>query len=38
MMDCLRHAVEYEMDGGVWGGLVIEERQAWAWMELAAAV
>ncbi len=30
MLDCLRHAVRFGIDDGVWGGLVAEERNAWA--------
>ena len=38
MMDCLRHAVRFKVDHGVWGGMLVEEREAWAERELAAAV
>jgi WhiB family redox-sensing transcriptional regulator len=30
LLRCLRHAVTYEVTHGVWGGLVVEEREAWA--------
>lgn len=30
MMNCLTFAVAEEMPSGVWGGLVVEERTAWA--------
>lgn len=41
MMDCLTHAIEYGIRTDVWGGMVVEERDAWAARtarrELAAA-
>ena len=30
MMQCLRHAVRFNVDHGVWGGMLVEEREAWA--------
>jgi Transcription factor WhiB len=30
MMECLRHSVKFGVPDGVWGGLVVEERVAWA--------
>ncbi len=36
MMDCLRHAVRFGVDHGVWGGMLVEERMAWAARELVA--
>lgn len=30
MLDCLAHAIRFDMRDGVWGGMVYEERVAWA--------
>lgn len=30
MMSCLEHAVAYDIRTDVWGGMVVEERDAWA--------
>ena len=38
MMQCLRHAVQFDVDHGIWGGMLVEERAAWAARELPAAV
>ena len=38
MMQCLRHAVRFDIDHGVWGGMLVEERKAWAARELPVAV
>ena len=38
MMQCLNHAVRFDIDHGVWGGMLVEEREAWAARELAPAV
>lgn len=35
MMQCLEHAVAYDIQTGVWGGLVYEEREQWLDRETA---
>lgn len=30
MMQCLRHAIVYDMTDDVWGGMIPEERDEWA--------
>ena len=38
MMQCLEHAVAYDVQTGVWGGLVYEEREQWLDRETAPVV
>lgn len=37
MMDCLTHAVVFDIRTGIWGGCTPEERDAWAGREGMAA-
>jgi hypothetical protein len=30
MLRCLKHAVQFDVQDGVWGGMVPEQRQLWA--------